>query len=67
MVKLKTVKDFWHSLARMGGFIGRKSDGDPRADALKIFLYDIFQILIRPSRFFLSSSSSYADILICFS
>ena len=25
-VKLKTVKDFWHSLARMGGFIGRKSD-----------------------------------------
>jgi hypothetical protein len=29
MVKLKTVRDFWHSLARMGGFIGRKSDGDP--------------------------------------
>lgn len=28
-VKLKTVKDFWHSLARMGGFIGRKSDGEP--------------------------------------
>jgi hypothetical protein len=29
MVKLKTVKDFWRSVARMGGFIGRKSDGDP--------------------------------------
>ena len=29
MVKLKTVKDFWRSLARMGGFIGRKSDGEP--------------------------------------
>ena len=28
-VKLKTVKDFWRSLARMGGFIGRKSDGEP--------------------------------------
>jgi hypothetical protein len=28
-VKLETVKDFWHSLARLGGFIGRKSDGDP--------------------------------------
>jgi hypothetical protein len=28
-VKLKTVKDFWHALARMGGFIGRKSDGEP--------------------------------------
>ena len=25
-VKLQTVKDFWRSLARMGGFIGRKSD-----------------------------------------
>ena len=29
MVKLKTVRDFWRSLARMGGFIGRKSDGEP--------------------------------------
>ena len=29
IVKLKTVKDFWRSLARMGGFIGRKSDGEP--------------------------------------
>lgn len=29
MVKLKTVKDFWRSLARLGGFIGRKSDGEP--------------------------------------
>ena len=29
MVKLITVKDFWRSLARMGGFIGRKSDGEP--------------------------------------
>jgi hypothetical protein len=28
-VKLKTVREFWHALARMGGFIGRKSDGDP--------------------------------------
>lgn len=28
-VQLKTVKDFWRSLARMGGFIGRKSDGEP--------------------------------------
>ena len=27
--KLKTLKDFWHSLARLGGFIGRKSDGNP--------------------------------------
>ena len=29
MVKLKTVRDFWRSLARLGGFIGRKSDGEP--------------------------------------
>lgn len=29
MVKLKTVRDFWRALARMGGFIGRKSDGEP--------------------------------------
>jgi hypothetical protein len=29
MIKLKTVRDFWRSLARMGGFIGRKSDGEP--------------------------------------
>jgi hypothetical protein len=28
MVKLKTVRDFWRSLARLGGFIGRKSDGE---------------------------------------
>lgn len=28
-VKLKTVREFWHALARMGGFIGRKSDGEP--------------------------------------
>jgi Transposase DNA-binding/Transposase DDE domain/Transposase Tn5 dimerisation domain len=28
-VKLKTVRDFWRSLARLGGFIGRKSDGEP--------------------------------------
>jgi hypothetical protein len=28
-VKLKTVRDFWHCLARLGGFIGRKSDGEP--------------------------------------
>lgn len=28
-VKLKTVRDFWRALARMGGFIGRKSDGEP--------------------------------------
>jgi Transposase DNA-binding/Transposase DDE domain/Transposase Tn5 dimerisation domain len=28
-VKIKTVRDFWHALARMGGFIGRKSDGEP--------------------------------------
>lgn len=28
-VKLKTVRDFWHAVARMGGFIGRKSDGEP--------------------------------------
>lgn len=24
-----TMMKFWHSVARMGGFIGRKSDGDP--------------------------------------
>lgn len=24
-----TRRQFWHSVARMGGFIGRKSDGDP--------------------------------------
>jgi len=24
-----TVKQFWHCIAQMGGFIGRKSDGDP--------------------------------------
>lgn len=29
MVKLETVRDFWRSLARLGGFIGRKSDGEP--------------------------------------
>lgn len=29
MVKLKTVRDFWRALARLGGFIGRKSDGEP--------------------------------------
>lgn len=28
-VKIKTVRDFWRALARMGGFIGRKSDGEP--------------------------------------
>lgn len=28
-VKLKTMRDFWRALARMGGFIGRKSDGEP--------------------------------------
>lgn len=28
-VKLETVQDFWRSLARIGGFIGRKSDGEP--------------------------------------
>lgn len=28
-VKLETVRDFWHCLARLGGFIGRKSDGEP--------------------------------------
>ena len=29
MVKIETVRDFWHCLARLGGFIGRKSDGEP--------------------------------------
>ena len=29
MVKLNTVRGFWRSLARLGGFIGRKSDGEP--------------------------------------
>jgi hypothetical protein len=29
MMKLKTVRDFWRSLARLGGFIGRRSDGEP--------------------------------------
>lgn len=29
MVKLETVRDFWRCLARLGGFIGRKSDGEP--------------------------------------
>ena len=28
-VKIETVRDFWHYLARLGGFIGRKSDGEP--------------------------------------
>lgn len=28
-VKIETVRDFWHCLARLGGFIGRKSDGEP--------------------------------------
>ena len=28
-VKLKTVRDYWRCLARLGGFIGRKSDGEP--------------------------------------
>jgi hypothetical protein len=28
-VKIKTVREFWRALARMGGFIGRKSDGEP--------------------------------------
>lgn len=28
-VKLVTVRDFWRCLARLGGFIGRKSDGEP--------------------------------------
>lgn len=27
--KLVTVRDFWRGLARLGGFIGRKSDGEP--------------------------------------
>lgn len=26
---IKTVRDFWRCVARMGGFIGRKSDGEP--------------------------------------
>lgn len=29
MIKLKTVRDFWRAVARIGGFIGRKSDGEP--------------------------------------
>ena len=24
-----SVREFWHGVARLGGFIGRKSDGDP--------------------------------------
>jgi hypothetical protein len=28
-VKLETVRDFWRCLARMGGFLARKSDGEP--------------------------------------
>ena len=28
-VKLKTARDFWRAVARMGGFIGRKSDKEP--------------------------------------
>lgn len=28
-VKIKTVREFWRALARMGGFIGRKSDREP--------------------------------------
>jgi hypothetical protein len=27
--KIETVRDFWRCLARLGGFIGRKSDGEP--------------------------------------
>jgi hypothetical protein len=29
LIKVETVRDFWRALARMGGFIGRKSDGEP--------------------------------------
>ena len=28
-VKLETVRDFWRCMARLEGFIGRKSDGEP--------------------------------------
>ena len=28
-VKPKTVREFWRCIARLGGFIGRKSDGEP--------------------------------------
>jgi hypothetical protein len=28
-IKIKIVGEFWRALARMGGFIGRKSDGEP--------------------------------------
>lgn len=28
-VKIETARDFWRCLARLGGFIGRKSDGEP--------------------------------------
>jgi hypothetical protein len=27
--KIKTARDFWRCIAQMGGFIGRKSDGEP--------------------------------------
>jgi len=33
-VKIKIVRDFWRALARMGGFIGRKSDGEPGWQAI---------------------------------
>jgi len=28
-IKKLTIKDFWRKLAQLGGFLGRKSDGDP--------------------------------------
>ncbi len=33
-VKLETVRGFWRSPARLGGFIGRKSDGEPGWQAI---------------------------------
>ena len=41
-----TMRTFWRQVARLGGFIGRKSDGDPRlADSLgrmaATFRYDL--------------------------
>ena len=34
-MKLKSVRDFWRCLARLGGFIGRKSDGEPGSQVPK--------------------------------
>ncbi len=40
-----TVHDFWHAVARRGGFLGRKRDGPPGWKTLWLGWYDIQRIL----------------------